>query len=83
MGVARIDHGRHDMFRLHVAFRNSTAFDGDEHSAMVVSYSRALMPGVSFLVSGIMADFDDGLVNAPSGNSNQGTGVATGIKIRF
>jgi predicted porin len=60
-----------------------TAFDGDEHSAMVVSYSRALMPGVSFMVSGIVADFDDGLVNAPSGNSNQGTGVATGIKIKF
>ena len=60
-----------------------TAADGDDHTAMVVSYSRALMPGVSFLVSGIMADFNDGLVNAPSGNSNQGTGVATGIKIRF
>jgi predicted porin len=60
-----------------------SAADGDEHTAMVLSYTRTLGPGVKFLVSGIYADFDDGLINAPSGNSNQGTGLATGIAIRF
>ena len=60
-----------------------TAFDGDEHTAMVISYSRALMPGVSFLVSGIMADFDNGVAGAAANTSNKGTGVATGLKIRF
>ncbi len=60
-----------------------TAFDGDEHTAMVVSYSRALMPGVSFLVSGIMADFNNGTVGAAANTSNKGTGIATGLKIRF
>jgi predicted porin len=58
-------------------------FDGDEHTAVMLSYSRVLGPGVNFILSGIMADFDDGLVNAPSGNSNKGTGLATGIAIRF
>jgi len=60
-----------------------SAFDGDEHTAIVLSYSRTLGPGVRFLLSGIWADFDDGLINAASGNSNQGTGLASGIAIRF
>jgi predicted porin len=60
-----------------------SAADGDEHTALVLSYSRTLGPGVSFLLSGIWADFDDGLINAPSGNSNQGTGLVSGISIRF
>jgi len=60
-----------------------SAFDGDEHTATVLSYSRQLGPGVSFILSGVYADFDDGLINAPSSNSNQGTGLATGIAIRF
>jgi outer membrane protein OmpU len=60
-----------------------SAFDGDEHTATVLSYSRQLGPGVSFILSGVYADFDDGLTNAPSSNSNQGTGLATGIAIRF
>ena len=60
-----------------------SAFDGDEHTAIVLSYGRKLGPGVSFLLSGIYADFDDGLINAASGNSNQGTGLVSGIKIKF
>ena len=60
-----------------------SAFDGDEHVATVISYSRTLGPGVNFILSGVYADFDDGLINAASGNSNQGTGLATGLKIRF
>ncbi len=60
-----------------------TAFDGDEHTAIVLSYSRTLGPGVSFIMSGVWADFEDGLAGAAAGNSNQGTGLATGIKIRF
>ena len=60
-----------------------SALDGDEHTAVVLSYSRTLGPGVRFLMSGIWADFDDGLINAPSGNSNQGTGLVSGIAIRF
>ena len=59
------------------------AEDGDEHTAIVLSYSRTLGPGVTFLMSGIWADFDDGLINAASGNSNQGTGLVSGIAIRF
>jgi predicted porin len=58
-------------------------FDGDEHTAVVLSYSRTLGPGVTFLMSGIWADFDDGLINAASGNSNQGTGLVSGIAIKF
>jgi len=60
-----------------------SAADGDEHTAMVLSYSRTLGPGVTFLMSGIYADFDDGVINSASSNSNQGTGLATGISIRF
>jgi len=60
-----------------------TAADGDEHTAVVASFARTLGPGVRFIVSAIHADFDDGLINAASGNSNQGTGLATGIAIRF
>ena len=60
-----------------------SAADGDEHTAIVLSYSRTLGPGVNFLISGIYADFDDGVINSASSNSNQGTGLATGIAIRF
>jgi len=60
-----------------------TAFSGDEHTAAVLSYSRTLGPGVSFILSGVWADFEDGLAGAAAGNSNQGTGLATGIKIKF
>jgi len=60
-----------------------SAADGDEHTAVVLSYSRTLGPGVNFLISGIYADFDDGVINSASSNSNQGTGLATGIAIRF
>jgi len=60
-----------------------SAFDGDEHVATVVSYSRTLGPGVKFILSGVYADFDDGLITAASSNSNQGTGLMSGLAIRF
>ena len=60
-----------------------SAIDGDEHTATVVSYARTLGPGVKFILSGVYADFDNGAVGAASSTSNQGTGLATGISIRF
>jgi len=59
------------------------AADGDQATSMTVAYRRALGPGVSFRITGIHADFDDGLANAAAGNSNDGEALATSIHVRF
>ena len=57
--------------------------DGDTANVTFISYRRTLGPGVSWDVTGILADFDDNAPGAVAGNSNDGKAVATAITVRF
>ena len=57
--------------------------DGDQSTTMTIAYRRALGPGVSWRVTGIHADYDDGLATAAAGNSNDGEALTTSIHLRF
>ena len=59
------------------------ARNGDESDTVFLAYRRTLGPGVSWKVTAIFADFDDGLAGAPAGNSNSGKALTTSIAIRF
>jgi outer membrane protein OmpU len=59
------------------------ARDGDEVKSTFVAYRRTLGPGVSFKVTAIFADFDDGLAGAAVGTSNDGQALTTAIQVRF
>jgi outer membrane protein OmpU len=59
------------------------ARDGDEVKSTFVAYRRTLGPGVSWNLTAIFADFDDGLAGAAVGTSNDGQALATSITVRF
>ena len=62
---------------------NAAATQNDELQAMTLSYRRVLGPGVTFRVTGIHADYDDGVAGAAAGNSNDGEALTTSIHVRF
>jgi predicted porin len=59
------------------------AADGDETQAMTIAYRRTLGPGVFWRVTGMVADYDDGLAGAAAGNSNEGEALTTSVQVRF
>jgi outer membrane protein OmpU len=59
------------------------ARNGDEVKSTFIAYRRTLGPGVSWKVTGILADFEEGLAGSASGASNDGEAVTTSIAIRF
>jgi len=59
------------------------ARDGDEVKSTFVAYRRTLGPGVSWNLTAIFADFDDGLAGAAVGTSNDGQALATSLTVVF
>jgi outer membrane protein OmpU len=59
------------------------ARDGDEVKSTFVAYRRTLGPGVSWNLTAIFADFDDGLAGAAVGTSNDGQALATSLTVKF
>jgi len=57
--------------------------DGDEVKSTFVAYRRTLGPGVSWNLTAIFADFDEGLAGAAAGTSNDGQALATSITVVF
>jgi outer membrane protein OmpU len=57
--------------------------DGDTAKVTFISYKRTLGPGVSWTLTGIHADFDDGAANATAATSNDGKALVTAINVRF
>ena len=62
---------------------NAAASQDDELQAMTIAYRRVLGPGVTFRVTGIHADFDDGAVGAAAATSNDGEALTTSIHVSF
>ena len=59
------------------------AGDGDESEVAVFAYRRNLGPGVSWSLSAIIADFEDGAAGAADSNSNSGEALVTSVKVKF
>jgi len=57
--------------------------DGDEKTTLMIAYKRNLGPGVSWSLSGVHQDSDDGLLAAPSGNSNSGEALVSKLTVKF
>jgi len=62
---------------------NAAASQNDELQAMTIAYRRTLGPGVSWKVTAMTADYDDGAAGAAAGNSNDGEALTTSIQVRF
>ena len=60
-----------------------TEFDGDEMTTIMVAYSRTLGPGVSWSLSALTADADDGLITATSANSNSGEALMSRLTVKW
>jgi len=60
-----------------------TEFDGDEMTTVMVAYSRTLGPGVSWSLSALTADADDGLITATSANSNSGEALMSRLTVKW
>jgi predicted porin len=56
---------------------------GDSAEVTIVAYRRTLGPGVSFSLSGIFADFDNGAVGAAANTSNDGKALVSSVKVSF
>jgi hypothetical protein len=65
------------------ATSRDTARSSDETTLFWLAYRRTLGPGVSWKVSAIFADFQDGASGAAAGNSNDGSALTTAIQVRF
>ena len=57
--------------------------NGDEVRSTFLAYRRTLGPGVSWNLTAIFADFDEGLAGAAGGTSNDGQALATSITVVF
>jgi len=56
---------------------------GDSAEVTIVAYRRTLGPGVSFSLSGIFADFDNGAAGAAANTSNDGKALVSSVKVSF
>ena len=59
------------------------ATTADETEVMAIAYRRTLGPGVSWKVTAMFADYDDGAAGAAAANSNSGEALTTSISVRF
>ena len=57
--------------------------NGDEAQVTAFAYRRTLGPGVSWKVTAMFAEFNDGATGAAAGASNDGEALTTSIGIRF
>ena len=62
---------------------SNAAGDGDETTVTHLAYRRTLGPGVSWTLTAIFADYENGLAGAAASTSNDGQALVTSVKIRF
>jgi hypothetical protein len=61
----------------------AAARDNDEVETMWLSYRRTLGPGVSWTLSAIFADYEDGAAVPAAAAENDGNALVTAIRVRF
>ena len=59
------------------------AADGDEMTTIMVAYRRTLGPGVSWSLSALTADADNGVAGAASGTSNSGEAISSRLTVKW
>ena len=63
---------------------NTTAVGGgDEAELLTLAWRRTLGAGVSFSLSAIFADWDDGVPGSAAANSNNGQALVSSLKVKF
>jgi len=59
------------------------AQDGDEMTTIIAAYKRTLGPGVTWSLSALTADADDGLITGTSANSNSGEAIMSRLQVKW
>jgi len=62
---------------------SNAAGAGDETTVTALAFRRTLGPGVSWKVTAMFADFENGTAGAAEGTSNNGEALTTSLSVRF